>query len=116
MNNRREINRLAVEIIEGTHEIVSHKTTNNNAQKIFSLSLPIELNENQQIVLEWLQGDIQKRNPFASIKNLVCRTDFDSDSLSDEVKKAYNKLDKNQEFHVLRMLGEWGLGQDGSNN
>ena len=73
---------------------------------------PVQLNGYQQIVLEWLQGDIQKRNPFASIKTLVCRAEFDSDSLSDEVKKAYNKLDKNQEFHVLRTVGEWGLSRE----
>ena len=90
-----------------------------NADKVFAewaetfeQIQPVQLNGYQQIVLEWLQGDIQKRNPFASIKTLVCRADFDSDSLSAEVKKAYNKLDKNQEFHVLRTFGEWGLSRE----
>lgn len=112
MSRLREINNLAAEIISGSYFQGGHRIANKNAKKIFSLSEPVELNENQQIVLDWLKGDIQKRNPFASIKTLVCRAEFDSDSLSDEVKKAYNKLDKNQEFHVLRTFGEWGLSRE----
>lgn len=114
MNNRREINMLAVEIIEGTHELGSYKTKNKNVEKIYELSLPIELNENQQIVLEWVKNAAWSEGSLLSALNSL-GTLSSHDDLKErygEVNTAYCLLTRKQEAEVLQAFAEWGVGHE----
>lgn len=110
MSKLETINKLAMEIVNDEDEW--YQASAINAQRIGLLSQPIMLNENQQIVLEWLINHSQTRNPFATIKVLFCRADFYSTLLSKKVKIAYDSLNKNQEFQVLQAFAEWGLSHE----
>ncbi|HFD6470427.1 TPA: hypothetical protein ACF5NP_000910 [Enterococcus faecium] len=70
------------------------------------------LNDNQQIVLEWLKSEtiLTREAPILSVnafsdKNLLGK-------LPDKVRKAYKLLDCKQEYEVLAAFAQWGLGQE----
>ncbi|EFF38339.1 MULTISPECIES: hypothetical protein [Enterococcus] len=70
------------------------------------------LNENQQIVLEWLKSEtiLTREAPILSVnafsdKNLLGK-------LPNKVRKAYKLLDCKQEYEVLAAFAQWGLEQE----
>ncbi|MCB4531352.1 hypothetical protein LHJ50_07540 [Enterococcus faecium] len=71
-----------------------------------------ELNDNQQIVLEWLKSEtiLTREAPILSVnafsdKNLLGK-------LPDKVRKAYKLLACKQEYEVLAAFAQWGLEQE----
>lgn len=70
------------------------------------------LNDNQQIVLEWLKSEtiLTREAPILSVnafsdKNLLGK-------LPNKVRKAYKLLDCKQEYEVLAAFAQWGLEQE----
>ncbi|EOI57312.1 hypothetical protein [Enterococcus gilvus] len=65
--------------------------------------LPVELNSNQQIVLEWLKSNSNAlKVPMLAIYELA--------ELADEkVRAAYRQLNREEEFQVLAAFAEWGM-------
>ncbi|EMF0570457.1 TPA: hypothetical protein QFH22_001336 [Enterococcus faecium] len=70
------------------------------------------LNDNQQIVLEWLKSEtiLTREAPILSVnafsdKNLLGK-------LPDKVRKAYKLLACKQEYEVLAAFAQWGLEQE----
>ncbi|MFB0878417.1 hypothetical protein ACDT04_12775 [Enterococcus lactis] len=73
---------------------------------------PYQLNDNQQIVLEWLKSEtiLTREAPILSVnafsdKNLLGK-------LPNKVRKAYKLLDCKQEYEVLAAFAQWGLEQE----
>ncbi|KWX16401.1 hypothetical protein AWT83_18320, partial [Enterococcus faecium] len=72
----------------------------------------IQLNDNQQIVFEWLKSEtiLTREAPILSVnafsdKNLLGK-------LPDKVRKAYKLLACKQEYEVLSAFAQWGLEQE----
>lgn len=68
-----------------------------------------QLNDNQQIVLEWLKSEtiLTREAPILSVnafsdKNLLGK-------LPDKVRKAYKLLTCKQEYEVLAAFAQWGM-------
>lgn len=78
-----------------------------NTQKFQDL-LPIELNKNQQIVLEWLEWQSKQNgtDPTDSIYLLVYG------EAPSSVSTALIDLTKAQQFQVLAAFAEWALEQE----
>lgn len=70
--------------------------------EMFRNILPYELNENQQIVLDWLKRNSNAlKVPMLAIYELA--------ELADEnVRVAYRQIDRKGEFQVLAAFAEWG--------
>lgn len=72
---------------------------------------PIELNENQQIVLEYLKTRFGKhgilvKSVFVPINDLL------SGAWNDDVDIALEQLDLKQEIQVLEVFSQWALEQE----
>ena len=70
-----------------------------------------QLNENQQIVLEYLKKQFGKyemfiKSIFDPIQELL------SDCWNGEVNIAFEQLDLKQEIQVLEVFGQWALEQE----
>ncbi|WP_288746398.1 hypothetical protein [uncultured Enterococcus sp.] len=71
-----------------------------------------QLNENQQIVLEYLKyrfgkyDDVFVRSIFSPIYDLI------SECWDDELNTAFEQLDLKQEIQVLEVFGQWALEQE----
>ncbi|MGJ0716281.1 hypothetical protein [Enterococcus raffinosus] len=99
-----QINNLAFDIM---HKEMNPTEQFVYADKIYQLSLQPELNENQQVVLEWLKDDYKEYgDPIIAIGDL-----------GDEIlpsrwetclQATYEKLDTQQKWEVLAAFAEWG--------
>lgn len=67
------------------------------------------LNENQQVVLEWLKEEIQKRDdcPFKVVHRLF--TEKLHKRLPKNIYFSYLELSDEQQFQVLAAFAEWGM-------
>jgi hypothetical protein len=67
--------------------------------------LPYELNENQQIVLDWLEWSVKEQgnSPVDAVYLLVLGESLDSVSL------AYIALTPDQQTQVLAAFAEWRM-------
>ena len=68
-----------------------------------------ELNENQQIVFEWLKevSNVNDIEPFTTILDLLRPTTYE-----DELDSAYvtlSQLTSSEQFEVLAAFAEWGM-------
>ena len=80
---------------------------------------PIELNENQQVVLEWLK----KMNRVSAMVTVFCLVD---DNINDNWQEydevipphveALQKLNIAEENQVLQVFSAWVIEQEGENN
>ena len=72
--------------------------------EMFRNILPYELNENQQVVLEWLKWSVEEQgvSPMDAVYLLVLGESLDSVSL------AYIALTPDQQTQVLAAFAEWG--------
>lgn len=79
------------DIFEKTYEVASQQS---------------QLDDNQQIVLEWLKSNRNSlKVPMLAIYELA--------ELADEnTNLAYHQLDSKQEIEVLAAFAQWGLGQE----
>ena len=83
----------------------SDENVNNLAESIVDVLQP-QLNDNQQIVLEWLKSNRNSlKVPMLAFYELA--------ELADEnTNLAYHQLDSKQEIEVLAAFAQWGLGQE----
>lgn len=80
------------------------------ADKIYQLSLRPELNENQQVVLEWLEAYADKDSGDWPMRTIFYMWDcIRSDMLGGEKLSALRKLTRIEQFEVLAAFAEWGL-------
>ncbi|WP_413487000.1 hypothetical protein [Carnobacterium maltaromaticum] len=72
-----------------------------------------DLNEFQQIVLDWLKAQSESDNGDSPLSNTWYMCHLNSISiLEKKISDAYSKLTKIQEFQVLQAFAEWGLNQN----
>lgn len=62
-----------------------------------------KLNENQQIVLDWLKEEMKKENMFP----ISCLWKLQSWHAPKNVCNAYLSLDKDRQFQLLSAFSEW---------
>ena len=96
-----------------------YKTVNNSFLEGFNYALANvqgleqpQLNENQQIVLEWLKNIYNSPigiNPIAVVFSL--HNELVKDSEIDAVE-AYNELDFEEEIQVLEVFSQWAREQE----
>lgn len=95
-----------------------HKTVNNSFLEGFNYALANvqgldqpQLNENQQIVLDYLKKQFGKHSIFVkSIFDPI--SDLLSDIWIDDVDIAFEQLDLKQEIQVLEVFSQWALEQE----
>ena len=82
-----------------------------DADKLDEDVIPLALNDNQKIVLEWLKSNnYSLKLPMLAINQLDSTVDM-------KVKKAQWQLNREQEFEVLAAFAQWGSEQkDNENN
>lgn len=65
------------------------------------------LNENQQVVLDWLKDEINisdSTNALWSLLDDALEVDYDTDA-----SEAWNRLPNDKKFQVLGAYAEWGM-------
>lgn len=78
--------------------------------EMFRNILPYELNENQQVVLEWLEAYADKDSGDWPMRTIFYMWDcIRSDMLGGEKLSALRKLTRIEQFEVLAAFAEWGL-------
>lgn len=71
--------------------------------------LPVELNDNQQIVLEWLQIYADKDSGDKPFQTIFFLWDcIKSNNLGNDELTALRKLTRGEQFQVLAAFAEWG--------
>ena len=109
MNILDKINNLCFDLQHGD-ELTKEQW--DKVDQIFELSLPMQLNENQQVVLEWLKniynGPIMI-NPIGVVFSL--HNEFLKGSEIDAVG-AYVELGFDEEIQVLQVFSQWALEQE----
>lgn len=102
-----QINNLAFDLM---HSEVDLKENFEKVSKIFDLSIETQLNENQQIALEWLK---EEGDPNITVMLWQLTDDvLESQSNSVEMGKhvtAWKSLTDKQQFEVLAAFAEWGM-------
>lgn len=78
-----------------------------NAQ-VFYEFLPSNLNENQQIVLEWLKKNSEWGTPTGLIYELTKRNSM----AAEHIITAHDQLNKLEQFQVLAAFADWGMKND----
>ena len=77
--------------------------------EMFRNILPYELNENQQVVLEWLEAYADKDSGDWPMQTTFYMWDcIRSDMLGGEELSALRKLTRIEQFEVLAAFAEWG--------
>lgn len=83
----------------------------NIVNKEFSKTEQPQLNENQQILLDYLKKQFGKHSIFVkSIFDPI--SDLLSDIWIDDVDIAFEQLDLKQEIQVLEVFSQWALEQE----
>lgn len=77
--------------------------------EMFRNILPYELNENQQVVLDWLKREAEKRcdSPLKMIQRFVAEGLHKR--LSKSVYDSYLCLTEQEQFKILQAFAEWGM-------
>lgn len=67
-----------------------------------------ELNENQQVVLEWLKDDFKESgNPVDSLESLASEV-LHVETFQTCISSTYDELSISEQFQVLQAFAEWG--------
>ncbi|WP_368552529.1 hypothetical protein [Enterococcus faecalis] len=102
MSHLSKINDLAFDL---THEYMEPGKQFSYGKQIYDLSDESELNENQQVVLNWLKTP--PLFPISAIHLLEA-----GKNVPENVKKAYENFDKKEEAEVLQAFSQWTLEQE----
>lgn len=100
-----------------------HKTVNNSFLEGFNYALANvqgleqpQLNENQQIVLEWLKANVDQDNasPMCSIFLLGSLWESRKFNIQEDIAidNAYSELSYKQQAEVLDVFSRWALEQE----
>lgn len=76
--------------------------------------LPVELNENQQVVLEWLKEQVSIGNDLQYVLWEFTDNVYEEPaeySVSEQTK-AWLELTEQEQFQVLAAFAQWGLEQE----
>lgn len=107
-----EIKKLAKELQEYTRVVGSHnKHIQSVANRLVELTEQPQLNENQQIVLDWLKNIYNSPiiiNPIAVVFSL--HNELVKDSEIDAVE-SYEELGFDEEIQVLQVFSQWAKEQ-----
>ena len=77
--------------------------------EMFRNILPYELNENQQIVLDWLKYDFKESgNPVDSLESLASEV-LHVETFQTCISSTYDELSISEQFQVLAAFAEWGM-------
>lgn len=109
-NNLVKINDLAFEL---QHDGELTKEQWDKVGQIYKLSLPMQLNESQQIVLEWLKA-CAERFTFSVMYPIFHLGDYDRRVLEGprQIDRAFSELNFRQEAQVLQAYSQWALEQE----
>lgn len=112
-NNLLKINDLAFDLQHDDELTVEQFW---KVKQIFELSLQYQLDENQQIVLEWLKEE-QTKNPELTIFGTLSVLFDESENrfMNLDVIDALNNLSNLQQEGVFQAFSEWTLGQEEEN-
>lgn len=94
-----------IEFLDGVHESDWERIEEDS----FLVNLPTPLNENQQIVLEWLEAYADKDSGDCPMQTIFYMWDcIRSDRLGGKELSALRKLTRIEQFQVLAAFAEWG--------
>lgn len=107
MSKLRKINDLAFDLV---HEVMEPSEQFSYAKQIYDLSDEPELNENQQIVLDWLKSDDHPN--YSNIFDLF--SDLLEYQVPTKVGEAFTEMmtDKKQQIQVLQAFSCWAIEQE----
>ncbi|WPH46028.1 hypothetical protein SHT67_09050 [Enterococcus faecalis] len=108
MSNLSKINDLAFELV---HEVMEPSEQFSYAKQIYDLSVEPELNENQQIVLDWLKNDMLDNSDFyntlySSRKLYVVGEPYRKENV------AFMKLGDKELAQVIQAFSRWAIEQE----
>ena len=84
-----------------------------DADKFDEEIIPLQLNDNQKIVLEWLVAYADKDSGDYPMQTIVYMWDcIRSDRLGVKELAALRKLTRDEQFEVLAAFAQWGLEQE----
>lgn len=109
-NNLLKINDLAFDL---QHDDKLTKEQWDKVEQIYKLSLPMQLNESQQIVVEWLKA-CAERFTFSVMYPIFHLGDYDRRVLEGprQIDRAFSELNFRQEAQVLQAYSQWALEQE----
>lgn len=108
MSNLSKINDLAFELV---HEVMEPSEQFSYAKHIYDLSVEPELNENQQIVLDWLKNDMLDDSDFY---NTIYNSRFLHVNGEPHQKEniAFMKLKNKELAQVIQAFSCWAIEQE----
>lgn len=104
MNNLKTINKLAMRGLESSKTSVKDL----ELQRIVMLSQPIQLDDNQKVVLEWLKLTAPTGKPMQVVFWMMNNAAWGH---LDELWDPLLELTDDQQFEVLAAFAQWGLEQ-----
>ena len=109
-NNLLKINDLAFDL-QHDDELTAEQFW--KVKQIFELSLQYQLDENQQIVLDWLKA-YSERSTFSAMYPIFQLGDYDRRVLEGprQIDRAFSELNFRQESQVLQAYSQWALEQE----
>lgn len=109
-NNLLKINDLAFDL-QHDDELTAEQFL--KVKQIFELSLQYQLDENQQIVLDWLKA-YSERSTFSAMYPIFQLGDYDRRVLEGprQIDRAFSELNFRQESQVLQAYSQWALEQE----
>lgn len=95
-----------IEFLDGVHESDWERIE----EESFLVNVSKPLNENQQVVLEWLEAYADKDSGDWPMQTIFYMWDcIRSDRLGGEELSALRKLTRIEQFEVLAAFAEWGM-------
>ncbi len=93
-----------IEFLDGVHESDWERIEEDS----FLVNVSTPLNENQQIVLEWLKDDFKESgNPVDSLESLASEV-LHVETFQTCISSTYDELSISEQFQVLAAFAEWG--------
>lgn len=95
-----------IEFLDGVHESDWERIE----EESFLVNVSKPLNENQQVVLEWLQIYADKDSGDKPFQTIFFLWDcIKSNNLGNDELTALRKLTRAEQFQVLAAFAEWGM-------
>lgn len=94
-----------IEFLDGVHESDWERIE----EESFLVNVSKPLNENQQVVLEWLKDDFKESgNPVDSLESLASEV-LHVETFQTCISSTYDELSISEQFQVLQAFAEWGM-------
>lgn len=93
-----------IEFLDGVHESDWERIE----EESFLVNVSKPLNENQQVVLEWLKDDFKESgNPVDSLESLASEV-LHVETFQTCISSTYDELSISEQFQVLQAFADWG--------